>query len=435
MSRYYYIGSWILQSDAELGDYWRSPDHTVGLVDLRGTSGGVGFFALDQVMADATGYAYFGDSLNATMTPQQVADWAAQTGVSVPAGTYTLLDLLWYTLTDWASPEWDTHAPPIMPTHAGLLELHLGGHSLVRSRAFKGADDPAWPHIQERVQRDMRSAWDQGQADSESLRTAGVGRGIYQRIVAYRAANGGTVAQARTALRAEVVSHPRKVLGALVRKYGVDWQELVPTDLRAVMGGPETPTTTYADDFNRASLGADWTAVDGVFTIASNEFRGPTIAASGFPGSARYEHDLSSADHYAQVDFVWAEATGAIACGAVRFSAAAETFYYGFIRASGSLRNLAKCVTGTATNLASDASGFGPPHSAVRVTADGSTISFSVNGVTVHSITDTSITGNLRTGIVTHNAITSESTCDNFSAADLLAATGNPWYYYAQIGA
>ena len=56
-----------------------------------------------------------------------------------------------------------------------------------------------------------------------------------------------------------------------------------------------------------------------------------------------------------------------------------------------------------------------------RCSVDGSTIEYFFNGASAESFTDTSITGNLLTGMVA-NSGTAKTTLDIFSAADLAAA-------------
>lgn len=103
---------------------------------------------------------------------------------------------------------------------------------------------------------------------------------------------------------------------------------------------------------------------------------------------------------------------------AVRFAAAAEIYYGGLIRSSGSLRAFYKVVASVQTNIATDASGGGPPQ-VVRLNINGSSYELFDDGVSALSGTDTAITGGLRPGVSGHSSVTSDG--DNFSAADLAA--------------
>lgn len=82
--RYYYIGPWVLDTDETGMEYWHAPEHTVGLVDLRGNNvNGVGFFSTD---APIVGYTEFGSDLNAQMKPSQVAAWNSALGTTETSG-------------------------------------------------------------------------------------------------------------------------------------------------------------------------------------------------------------------------------------------------------------------------------------------------------------------------------------------------------------
>lgn len=166
-------------------------------------------------------------------------------------------------------------------------------------------------------------------------------------------------------------------------------------------------------------MGADWDEVDGDWDILSNELRSNGGAA--YPASLRHTTELDSDDQYAQLDFVTADVSATLIGPAVRFAAAAETFYGGIIREMGSLRAIVKVVSGTQTVLDSDAAGSGPPQ-LIRVQFDGSNYEMFDDGVSSFSGTDTSITGNLQVGVIGHSV--ANGNADNFEAADLAAGSG-----------
>jgi len=318
-----------------------------------------------------------------------------------------------------ADPTHEVFAKPIIPTHRGNIELHLGGHSLVRRERW-GPDTPHASKVLEVVRNDLARTVADAEAAANLIgdrRGLGVGE--------------------RQELQDRALAVPGKVLGAALLKYGVPEEMLQPDPRKPIER--RTPETTLSDDFNRANgaVGSNWTVTDGAFAINSNRLRGSSTNASVLPASMRYNSDLSTPDHYSQCDYV-AEVAGDgnnVAGGIARFSSSALTFYFGFVRRGGSLRHLRKTVAGTVTVLANDTGGSGPPHAQVRTTADGSTISFSVAGVGVFSVTDSSITGHLRAGVGHHSSLTVQSDSDNWLAEDLLAPPAfQPRRRYNRIG-
>lgn len=386
MMRYYYLGPWQSVTDPIEGTSWQPPEHTVGLVDLRPVADieNTGFFATDVPLTDS-GYDYLGDQLDEGMTLSARSAWKSLLGLdSLDAST--ILDALWEVLTYRSDPDGTVRAKPILPTHKKTMELHLGGHSLIRSSKFRGVDDPAWPAIQRVLQNDYK----------------------------------GLVGRTKN-LR-------RKWLGAMSRKY-----RLSPEAARDLIGNgkemPLDPTTTITESFNQAdstTVGPDltWTEVDGGFETVSNQL-GVDGTYSSFPNSLRAEHDLSSDDHYARIDATTGNNIFGFYAPAVRFSSSAETCYTARVRSSENEAILKKIVTGT-TLTALTASTWSPSWPAsIYVEIDGSSLSLTVNSTTIDTITDTSITGNTRCGVASHNSSQNASRfADNFEAADLVASGG-----------
>jgi hypothetical protein len=223
--------------------------------------------------------------------------------------------------------------------------------------------------------------------------------------------------------------HCRRCLDFTCEKYRVDdWREFVPQRLHSHVPGRLPHQTTITDTFNRtnsstlgtssqgtwswldtfgAQFGGDW------WNVASNECK----ANTGM--DVRAETDLSGDDHYAQVLKV-AAANGSFSRHgtAVRFSSSARTYYAGQAR-SDNFR-IHKVVAGTETAIAGP-SGVGSGNgTTIKTEANGSDVAFYSAGVSVLSVTDTAITGNLRTGL--YNASTDAGdTYDSFEAADLAA--------------
>lgn len=417
--------------------HWTPPDGAISALDISpvGTPDGVGFFAFPSPMANPTGYTAFGDGTKLDgylMTGAERTAWRNVTGIAPPAGT--LLDALWDLVTVDADPHGTARAKPLIPTHAGDLELWLGGHSKVRSRKFTGETDPAWANVRGVIQRDYRRKREHETAQAAVIQTisqADINRGSDndpQRDVAIRLmkrimAQGFTFGRVKSEFVRRNKQHNAKWLGAQVLKYRVDWHQLVPSDLQDAP--PEPPTTTIAESFNTAdsgTLGPDlsWTETANDMIIVSNECY--AFAAGGASGAiARAEHDLSSDDHYAQVTITAlnASATAGAIC---RFNSSSNQFYFGALNNGDDKAYLYKYDSGfTLLNTPPVVTPSIPE--VWKSSADGSTVSVYQAGTLRDSVTDTSLTGSVRCGIFFYDA-SGGSTVDNFVAEDIVAGGG-----------
>lgn len=166
------------------------------------------------------------------------------------------------------------------------------------------------------------------------------------------------------------------------------------------------------DDFNRAnsgSLGADWTALAGTWTINSNAAEvadddGPT----GYYARRDAEGDLGSADHWSEVVPVGTQTDGASNCGpAVRHRAGATTGYQFVTKFSDSCE-FWRIAAGTeqgplATFTAAVNSG-----DTCRLEAVGRTFRFKVNGTIVNVLQDTNIADGQRPAMNGYNGNSSD---------------------------
>lgn len=148
----YYLGPYVENVDDVVGETtWLPPVGVVGSVNLSPAKDevpSIGFFAVASGALSAR-YVEIGVSLYDKASASVLLAWKNLTGADVKAGT--VLDLLWDTLTIYADSSGIAGPFPIMPTHMGFLELHLGGHSLVRKeRLVKGGRN--WPVIQKTLQ-------------------------------------------------------------------------------------------------------------------------------------------------------------------------------------------------------------------------------------------------------------------------------------------
>lgn len=372
------------------GGHWGLPPGTIGAVDLARASGkGPVFVTSDKPFAAADLEVAIGDGTGLgsyVPTPDERRAWEQLVGVAIEPG-WTLLEALWFTLTTHADPDGTARCRPLMPTHKGVIELHLGGHGLVRAETLTGdpATHPAWPNIERVLQ--------------------GVYRAVQDRDPALA----------------------RKWLGAQSAKYRLSPERardlLIPADLPRVL--PDRPTTTITDDFNRpdqsglgtSAEGWSWTTTAPAIDIVSNHAE----SQGGSEESARAEVDLSSDDHYAQASVTIGavdQAVGVI----VRFeNAAGGDYYWGRTNSAASRWDLWKKVGGSFTLLGTNTTGWARPAGAtLKVEADGTTIRVLQDGVEKISVSDASVAGHLRTGIAGWDA---EKIWDDFEAADLLAGT------------
>lgn len=184
---------------------------------------------------------------------------------------------------------------------------------------------------------------------------------------------------------------------------------------------PKDPHTTITDDWNctdSASINCDltWTEVVGDFSIVSNA---ASLQSFGVNAGARAESALSSANHYVQFAVTTGGISQSFALGLVRFSASAQTYYYGLHGVvSGDNVYLGKYVAGTPTALSFTSVAFSEGET-MKMDITGSTLTIYKNGVSMRTTTDTDITGNLYTGVGGNKTLIGFSVVlDNFEASD-----------------
>ena len=378
----WYVGPWQWRNAP--GPCWNPPPGFAGL-DLRSLpdhaagATGLGLFYGTNQPNPGSEYTLLGSGPpgSVTLAAKQAAAIPRRAGFT-PAGT-TLRAVILSLLTDGADPDGLDYARPILPTAQMTVELAAAGSVL------------AVPFV-----------WGTGH-------TALVRQAIRADVLALLDRVGSDEAR---------LTKVRRVLGALCRKYRLDysqWTEFVPAARQADVPGPLDPQTTITESFDKAdgaNLGPDlaWTAVTGTWRTDSN--RGGKSATGSVVEMCRADSDLSSADHYAQVVVVLNSAFGGPCCRCP--SSSTMTFYVAF---AGSPVYITKLVSGAQTNLTS---GSGTTtNDTLQIRASGSTITARVNGTQVLSVTDTAITGNLRCGL--HLFYATAGNFDAFQAADLAA--------------
>lgn len=384
----YYVAEWVWDDSDKDFPYWRTPypDITAGLIDMRTlpqmAEVGPGsqccmLLALTEPRISAS-LIPLGSELDKTVTPVTKIALEARLGVDDSLPTKNLRDTIYELLMFRADPTGQTAWKPLMPGSDRRIKVYLGSNEPLTIRQT-GPLSPEWPVIR------------------EVLRTDFVG------IKANSLARGDVTYQ--------------KVLGAWVEKYGVSADNIIPGETAL------KPSTSIVDDFNRASLGANWTAVDGTWSINASTELHSEGGATAPQATVRYDGTaLSTSDHYAQITYTWQESNFSWMAPAVRFQAAANTFYGGFIRQQGTARAIFKVITGVQTSLNSDASGNGPSV-IVRLDVSGSDLELFDDGVSALTvISDSSIPTGLYVGAWANKFDTAESRGDDFEAADLAAA-------------
>ena len=422
--QFYYIGRWEWYQEVDAKAqvtgfvYWRCPGgNCAGLIDLRsipqmsmagGTPEGYGFFVYEEPQLNPSLY-YIGNSLNYPLNVSQKQWIEANLGLVQIITQSTILDVLY---TDLLILNGDPTGLDRWKPLRGSLKT---GVNLYLANELVKREELTQDHI------------------------------VFQcTIEVFRADY--------TRLKAEGVSieHLRKVIGGkMLSLYGRMGDDLLyPLLGVALEDAWDKPSTTITESFPGTSdtFGGDlsWTEVDGDWDNVSDEGALYTIgiAPSGGAADARADSDLSSADHYAQVALTALEHLAAnhytVAGAASRFSASAETFYTMEVYDPGGegskARRMEKVVAGTETVIAGphDMS-FSLPIT-LKSQANGTAIKGFIGAVEYYSITDSSISGNLRAGLFgflddqgTNNGLK----LDNFEAADLAVETTvtNAYWY------
>jgi hypothetical protein len=208
----------------------------------------------------------------------------------------------------------------------------------------------------------------------------------------------------------------RKALGMYVIDFdGIfTTSEMTPSDLPIT---PLTPQSTYTDDFDRGSLGANWSASAGSFTITSNTLAKASNGPSYYD-FCRYVTALGSADHYSQASLTTVGALCLQGPG-TRLSASANSGYYCGISSNQML--LQKVTAGNPTQLTSGYTGLASVGWVLKLDSTGSTHTGYVDGVSKCSATDSTFS-ELYGGLLGYYPL--DSILDNFETSDGLGGGG-----------
>lgn len=445
MARYYYLGPHIEKEEEGVGLIRTFPTETIGSIDLSGYSNDCVFITTAEQIV-YPGYVYLGDDLNTITSSQQKTDWETKSNLSIPIGSYTLLDLLWNTLTIWSDPTRINRAKPITPTSKGMLDLHLGGHSLIKSRKFEGINDPIFSVIKDVFQDNYRKIRNHGLAEIEivnGITLAELQQGFSNNnpaenkyIIAARrliSQRGFTRQEAKDFIIEYIKKQHRKFLADKVSKYKIEWQDLIPQDVP--LESPVTPETTIGDDFtdtNGTSLashtasgttgGWGWVAIsaDGL-DINTNA----ALSPNGFTGTYQANSALSSDDMNSGATLVsWGtnQMLGAIS----RADSGSNRYQYLAYNNATATHRMFITNAGVGSQIGSSINGNIPiGGQRIAIVSDGSSHTGIVNGVTrIGPITDTGVSGITTPGFRLGNTSgLTTAFADDFEASDLYATS------------
>lgn len=165
---------------------------------------------------------------------------------------------------------------------------------------------------------------------------------------------------------------------------------------------------TNSDNFNRASLGSNWTQDRGSWSISSNQ-----LASGGGGGTTNhvfYNVEKAEADGYSQC--TTHNPAGNHYVGPSFRGSSGGNCYYVAVK-QGSASYIAKMVGGTQTLLSSNLGGTAVSGDTLRIEATGTTLDYKVNGTSQGTVTDSTFSGEDYAGIYANN---SSGVLDNWEA-------------------
>lgn len=392
---------------------WRKPggDYAGGCVDLRtfaeaGAPGpaplGLGLFAYEDLPTVIDVAADLGDDPLAVMSVSARRDLALALGLeSGSLGGSTLAEVLAeFVLGIEADPSGQARTKPLRMNARGA-RLHLKGFGDVYDRSFDRAH-PAY------------------------AQTLAVRRLDYERVRTLRFARAEEeISRGRDREEAEAAALDalQRWTGWDARALGASEEDLLPeTRLSDGSREPSTVLTeTWPTNSTTISSGQDepWNEDSGDVQVASGALEPVDSEVQSW---GRCTTDLSSDDHYH-------EATGTLAADtahhrasvtARKIDSTTDTCYEQRLRRDNSSA-LNKRVSGTPTNLDSTIGAQAAGSYALRVEADGSSITGEVDAGTNGPVTDTDITGNLQCGYLFFASISGTPTLDSHEFGDLAA--------------
>ena len=439
-----YIGRWAWVAPVGGPDpqeeYWAAPYPAVGGVDLRtaaqagaaGGPGGLGLFILPTKPVDAT-LLYLGDNLDGSISNPVRRNLEDRLGLVRNSITSNVVrTLLWQMMNALADPTGLLRWKPITPTAAGVMELHLGGFSLAYAELYSHV---RYPQVMEVVKADWRRLRIECGTAQARLDAAGLSWERAQARIAglkaMKTRDPEVVRSPQWQRLVEVCALPepvlyRRMLTALSEKYRMTPREMLDLWGEAQVE-PLPHSTTITESFNVANqdaLGPDlsWTEMDASdWDVVSNAAELITNATTN-NSPARADTDLATDDHYAEATLLAQAGAGTRNGGVIarKDSTTTLTYYHFDVlpQASNAWRTFRRS-TGTFTAIGVDTAVSWVSGDVIKGQADGSSIQRFKNGVSQDTVTDSIITGNLRSGIT---ARTAGWRLDVFTGADVAAA-------------
>lgn len=396
----YYLNQWVWVDDGELS-HFTAPhvEYRTGNIDLRSETeaavpvipNGYAIFAYSQRVPSGI---YLGNDLDAELSNQQL-NALKQALKLAPLRSTTLREIIYEALTEHADPTGKVSFKPLLPGRDMKMKIYLGTAGKIKETSLVPFVSKEWDLVLQTMQED------------------------YRRM-----------------LTTEPWHEIAKQLDYWEDKFGVHYSTFIPDDALQLASLPHA--TTITDDFdcaNSASPDCDLSYTElstGDFKIDSNELEIAKFCCHNSHNTVRADTDLSGDDHYAQIQ---ATSGNSITAQSVpnwygtfvrKDSSATMTFYQGRYRhrsdANTDTYHIYEWTAGTDTDIQNDTTGATTPSYpfTIKTEVDGSTIKFYVNGTEELSVTDTSITGNTRTGFWGYKQHASNRVnLDNFEAADL----------------
>jgi hypothetical protein len=167
------------------------------------------------------------------------------------------------------------------------------------------------------------------------------------------------------------------------------------------------------DDFNRASLGANWAVMAGAPSCDGAAY----VPTGSGDNSARWVADAFANDHYSQAQIAAAVTSGE---NQVLARCAGTNNQYGAATNCATYKDLYKVVAGSYTDLGQQTTGAIPTTGdTIRIEAQGTTLRFVLNGVTQFSLADSSLASGAAGVNVWVNGATPNGKLDNWQADNL----------------
>ncbi len=386
----YYLGQWEWTEDEYKNGSWQAPykEYHTGSIDMRslpqcgragGTAEGYAVFSYSEKINDPD-FIYIGSGKTTKIANSIKAKLKEKLNYTGSVSAQTPKDLIYELFTEKGDPTGQLRWKPLLPTINMKLEIHMHKEKL-KEVALVPFVSKEWELVLKTKQED------------------------YRRM-----------------LETEPYSLIARVLDSWEDKYGVSYETFIPDGVIKIASLPHH--TSIAEDWdgcgNSDSLNCDltWTEYKGDIDIDTQMARGQSSNAYAY---ARADTDLDGDDHTVTttnaLGFPAARRFGSVGR---KDSSATITHYHAhaYSNASGPWAT-EKVVADSHTGLGSDSAVIGETDDELTLVIDGSTLKRYKFAVLQDTTTDSSITGNVRTGIICYNTV---SPLDDFSAEDLAAA-------------